>query len=183
MHSKVIGAQYFNLNGDVYDDQITPADLDGHGTHTASTAAGIPVHDASLFGVAKGTARGGVPSSRIAMYKVCWGIGCEDMDLLAGFDAAIADGVDIISVSIGGPSRRFFEDSIAIGSFHAMKKGILTSCAGGNDGPDLSTIENVAPWIMTVAASSIDRQFVSAVKLGDGRTISVSLKRSFYSSF
>lgn len=45
------------------------------------------------------------------------------MDLLAGFDDAIADGVDIISVSIGGDSTEFFEDPIAIGSFHAMEKG------------------------------------------------------------
>ncbi|XP_027066385.2 subtilisin-like protease SBT4.15 [Coffea arabica] len=169
---KVIGAQYFNLGGGASDGPISPVDLVGHGTHTSSTAAGVPVRDASLFGLAEGTARGGVPSARIAMYKVCWGVGCDDMDLLAGFDAAIADGVDIISVSIGGPSRRFFEDPMAIGSFHALKRGILTSCSAGNSGPDLQSVENVAPWIMTVAASSIDRQFVSTVKLGEGDTIS-----------
>ncbi|KAG5553339.1 hypothetical protein RHGRI_011269 [Rhododendron griersonianum] len=153
----------------------TPVDQDGHGTHTSSTAAGVPVASASLYGLATGTARGGVPSARIAMYKVCWSIGCTDMDLLAGFDAAIADGVDVISVSIGGSPRPFFEDPIAIGSFHAMKKGVFVSCSGGNSGPQLMTVENVAPWLLTVAASSIDRQFKAAVKLGNGiRGISIN---------
>lgn len=173
LHSKVIGAQYFNLRQSVPPDESTPVDVEGHGTHTASTAAGIAVEGSSLYGIAEGTARGGVPSARIASYKVCWGIGCEDVDLLAAFDAAIADGVDVISVSIGGAGRSLTEDPIAIGSFHASKKGILTVCSAGNDGPYPGTVQNVAPWIMTVAASTIDRKFETNVKLGNGEIISV----------
>lgn len=176
MSSKVIGAKYYNLDNmdpGMQEDQ-SPADDDGHGTHTASTVAGVAVRGASLFGIANGTARGGVPAARIAMYKVCWGGGCTDLDLLAAFDDAIADGVDLISVSIGGNPRNYFEDPIAIGSFHAMKKGILTSCSAGNEGPTPSTVQNVAPWIMTVGASSIDRQFKTQVKLGNGMKASVS---------
>ncbi|KAJ7971524.1 subtilisin-like protease SBT4.14 [Quillaja saponaria] len=173
-NNKVIGAKYFNLdNSDPVIGNPSPVDEDGHGTHTSSTAAGSPVKGASLFGIAKGTARGGVPSARIAMYKVCWtNSGCTDMDLLAAFDDAIADGVDVISVSIGGPSRNFFEDPIAIGAFHAMKKGILTSCSAGNDGPYTSTVENVAPWIMTVGATGIDREFRTVATLGNGEEFS-----------
>lgn len=174
--SKVIGARYYNLDDalDPSTDQASPADTDGHGTHTSSTAAGATVKAASLYGIAEGTARGGVPSARIAMYKVCWGGGCTDMDLLAAFDDAIADGVDVISVSIGGTSKSFFDDPISIGAFHAMKRGILTSCSAGNVGPYEGTVENVAPWIMTVAASSIDRKFSTAVKLGNGFKTTVS---------
>ncbi|KAK3043541.1 hypothetical protein RJ639_002120 [Escallonia herrerae] len=173
-NNKVIGARYFNLENGPHDP--TPVDQIGHGTHTSSTAVGNSVNGASLYGLAKGTARGGVPSARLAMYKVCYEMGCSDMDILAGFDNAIADGVDLISLSVGGMSRLFFEDSIAIGTFHAVKKGILTACAAGNSGPDICTVENVAPWIMTVAASSIDRQFETDVKLGNGmKTTGISI--------
>lgn len=157
----MIGAKYFNLDpsGPTIENP-SPVDDQGHGTHTSSTAAGSVVRGASLYG--------------IAMYKVCWTIGCSDMDMLAGFDEAIADGVNFISVSIGGPSRDFFSDPIAIGAFHAMKRGVLTSCSAGNDGPRPMSVENVAPWIMTVAASTVDRQFTTQVAFGDGKKIRVS---------
>ncbi|GKV37501.1 hypothetical protein SLEP1_g45527 [Rubroshorea leprosula] len=159
-NKKVIGARYYNLDKSFpIEEDPTPADYMGHGTHTSSTAAGVSIHDASLYGIAKGTARGGVPSARIAMYKVCWSGGCTDMDILTGFDDAIHDGVDLISVSIGGLSRDFFEDPIAIGAFHAMKKRISTSWSAGNGGPDLFSVEKVAPWVLTVGASSMDRNF------------------------
>ncbi|KAG0450251.1 hypothetical protein HPP92_026969 [Vanilla planifolia] len=170
-NNKVIGARFYHLNGNISDDNIaSPRDSDGHGTHTASTAAGRLVPNASLAGLAEGTARGGVPSARLAVYKVCWdGEGCSDIDLLAAFDDAIADGVDVISLSIGSPiSRPYFSDAIAIGSFHATKQGILVSSSAGNNGPSRSTVANFAPWMLTVAASTIDRKFVSFVELGDG---------------
>ncbi|CAI0408233.1 unnamed protein product [Linum tenue] len=168
-NNKVIGARFYNLDQmDPNIDVETPADLDGHGSHTSSTVAGVPVGGASLYGIARGTARGGVPSARIAMYKVCWSSGCDDVNLMAGFDDAIADGVDLISVSIGGSPKPFHVDPIAIGAFHAMKKGILVSCSAGNIGPALGTVQNVAPWILTVAASNLDRQFKTAVKLRNG---------------
>ncbi|KAJ0027964.1 hypothetical protein Pint_35929 [Pistacia integerrima] len=169
-NNKVVGARYYHLEKEIDPrmDEPSPVDTDGHGTHTSSTASGASVKGASLYGIAQGTARGGLPSARVAVYKVCWEDGCNDMDLLAAFDDAILDGVDLISVSIGGPSRSFFDDPIAIGSFHAMKKGILTSCSAGNQGPHPGTVQNVAPWILTVAASSIDRHLVTGVKLGNG---------------
>ncbi|KDP27283.1 hypothetical protein JCGZ_21014 [Jatropha curcas] len=172
-NNKVIGAKYYNLHNIDFgsDGEQSAADYSGHGTHTSSILAGNSVQGASLYGIAKGTARGGVPSARIAMYKVSWGEegGSTDMDILAAFDDAIANGVDIISVSIGGERiRNYFEDPIAIGSFHAMKRGILTSCSAGNWGPEPSTVINVAPWILTVAASTIDRKFKTPFKLGNG---------------
>uniref|UniRef100_A0A251S498 Putative peptidase S8, subtilisin-related protein n=1 Tax=Helianthus annuus TaxID=4232 RepID=A0A251S498_HELAN len=71
------------------------------------------------------------------------------------FDHAIADGVDIISLSMGyqDGSLELTSDPFAIGSFHAIEKGILTVNAAGNTGPDFSSIQNYAPWILTVAAS------------------------------
>ncbi|XP_010496905.1 PREDICTED: subtilisin-like protease SBT4.14 [Camelina sativa] len=173
-NNKIIGAKYFKHDGNVPTGEIrSPIDIDGHGTHTSSTVAGVLVSNASLYGIANGTARGAVPSARLAMYKVCWArSGCADMDILAGFEAAIHDGVDIISISIGGPIADYSSDSISVGSFHAMRKGILTVASAGNDGPSSGTVTNHEPWILTVAASGIDRTFKSKIDLGNGKSFS-----------
>ncbi|CAH2042133.1 unnamed protein product, partial [Thlaspi arvense] len=87
---------------------------------------------------------------------------------IQAFEDAIADGVDIISISLGGYSAAdYFSDPIAIGSFHAMKKGILTSASAGNEGPHRQTISNVAPWLVSVASGTTDRKFLTPVKLGN----------------
>ncbi|CAK9187888.1 unnamed protein product [Ilex paraguariensis] len=88
--SKIIGARFY-LSPDaseVKTDNIdySPQDTDGHGTHTASTAAGRIVRGDSLLGLGTGLARGGVPSARIDVYKICWYFGFYDADILAGFD-------------------------------------------------------------------------------------------------
>ena len=169
--SKIIGARYYPSS------EVNSArDLDGHGSHTASTAAGNIVKYASLYGLKEGTARGGVPSARIASYAACGELGCNDDAVLAAFDDAIADGVDIISISIGRQVAAIFEvDSIAIGSFHAMEKGILTLNSAGNSGPYPGTVQSVAPWSMSVAASTIDQRVIDKVVLGNGATITVCL--------
>ncbi|KAK1577452.1 hypothetical protein Q3G72_021868 [Acer saccharum] len=93
-------------------------------------------------------------------------------NVLAAFDDAIADGVDIISISLGPSSvLQYFEDPIAIGSFHAMSHGILTSNSAGNDETNPRSVTNYSPWSLTVAASSIDRKFVSQLVLGNGKII------------
>lgn len=170
--SKIIGTRDYISNSTGH----TPAiDVDGHGSHTASTAAGRSVANVSLYGLAEGDARGGVPGARLAIYKACWYGGCRGADILAAFDDAIADGVDIISISVGGKPNDYFEDEIAIGSFHAMKNGILTCASSGNDGPNLSSVANVAPWLISVAASSIDRHIVDKLVVGENKTIEVVL--------
>ncbi|XP_065871981.1 cucumisin-like [Euphorbia lathyris] len=168
-NNKVVGARYYHSERELLTGEIaSPRDTRGHGTHTASIAAGGIVEKASFLGIASGAARGGVPSARIAVYKICWLDGCSDADILAAFDDAIADGVDIISLSVGLTPVNYLKDTIAIGAFHAMKNGILTSTSAGNQGPSSETILNFAPWTLSVAASTIDRNFISKVKLGNG---------------
>ncbi|KAL3631954.1 hypothetical protein CASFOL_024938 [Castilleja foliolosa] len=167
---KLIGARYYDVESGSY--MGTPRDEEGHGTHVASTAAGRHVVGASYYGLATGTARGGSPKSRIAMYRVCMK-GCSASAILKGFDDAIADGVDILSVSLAHDQTvvDFTSDPIAIGAFHAVENGITVVCSAGNSGPSPATVSNVAPWILTVAATTIDRELVAGVVLGGNREI------------
>ncbi|XBI57794.1 hypothetical protein VPH35_039121 [Triticum aestivum] len=97
---------------------------------------------------------------------------CEASDILAGVDAAVGDGCDVISMSLGGPSVPFNPLTkilaIAIGTFGAIRKGIFVSMAAGNFGPGESTVKNEALWMLTVAASTMDRSIRSIVQLGNG---------------
>ncbi|CAA7032245.1 unnamed protein product [Microthlaspi erraticum] len=162
-NNKLIGARHYGPGN--------ATDHSGHGTHTASIAAGNAVAKTSFFGLGYGTVRGAVPASRIAAYKVCAGE-CKDEYILSAFDDAIADGVDIITISIGDIDVYPFEtDPIVIGAFHAMSKGILTVNAAGNTGPYTASITSLAPWMLTVAASTTNRAFVNKVVLGDGKTL------------
>ncbi|CAN7089480.1 unnamed protein product [Brassica rapa subsp. narinosa] len=174
---KLVGARFFargyeEINGPV-DESIesrSPRDDTGHGTHTSSTAAGSVVEGASLLGFANGTARGVASRARVAIYKVCWRYGgCLSSDILAGMDKAIEDNVDVMSISISEIAVDYYGDIMAIGAFAAMERGIFVSCSAGNRGPSSYSVRNVAPWITTVGAGTIDRDFPALVILGNGQ--------------
>lgn len=85
----------------------------------------------------------------------------------------------MLSVSFGGSTTDYFNDGTAIAAFEAIKKGIPVIASAGNSGPLRYSASNVAPWILTVAASTMDREFEANVKLGNGAILKVS---SFISS-
>lgn len=178
-NKKLIGARFFSkgyhMAGGSFskkpNEPESPRDYDGHGTHTASTAAGVPVANASLLGYASGVARGMATHARVATYKVCWKTGCFGSDILAGIDRAIQDGVDVLSMSLGGGSAPYYRDTIAVGAFAAMEKGIVVSCSAGNSGPTKASLANVAPWILTVGAGTLDRDFPAYVFLGNEKKV------------
>jgi len=192
---KLIGARYFNRGYIAYAGGLTSSDnsardKDGHGTHTLSTAGGNFVPGANVFGLGNGTAKGGSPKARVASYKVCWppvnGSECFDADIMKAFDMAIHDGVDVLSVSLGGEPTDYFNDGLAIGAFHAVKNGISVVCSAGNSGPMDGTVTNNAPWIITVGASTLDREFETFVELRNGKRLQVHIpnlqtnSRSFF---
>ncbi|CAL9111813.1 unnamed protein product [Musa textilis] len=172
---KIIGARWYARgvdDSDISVDYRSPRDFQGHGTHTASTAAGSFVGNASFHGLGAGVARGGAPRARLAIYKACWGsnIRCPDAALLKAIDDAV-QGVDILSLSLGGilgpghscPILPLFDNSIPFSyqifndlCFLAKRLTIIFS--RGNDGPVPQTISNDRPWVITVAATPwIDR--------------------------
>ncbi|KAK6936972.1 Peptidase S8/S53 domain [Dillenia turbinata] len=185
---KLIGARYYlsgfeeefgPVNADGKTEYQSPRDFIGHGTHTASTAVGSIVRNVSFFGLGQGTARGGAPRARLAVYKVCWNENnegmCAEADVLKGFDDALHDGVHVISVSFGvtPPLAPFLNWTADIGSFHAMQLGVSVVFSAGNDGPDPSLVQNVAPWAISVAASSVDRAFPTEILVNGSLLIMV----------
>ncbi|KAG2601297.1 subtilisin-like protease SBT3.7 isoform X1 [Panicum virgatum] len=170
---KIIGARFYTGGKDEEElkksDYLSPRDAHSHGTHTASTAAGSVVEGASFHGLAAGVARGGAPHARIAVYKIAWrtasgGTTGNDAALLAAMDDAIHDGVDILSLSL-----QLVENSF--GALHMVQKGITVVYAAGNDGPSPQTLGNTSPWVITVAASKIDRSFPTVITLGNKQQI------------
>ncbi|XP_002509667.2 subtilisin-like protease 3 [Ricinus communis] len=158
-NNKIIGARNFNM------DSKDTSDEYNHGTHTASIAAGSPVQGVNFFGQANGTASGVAPLAHLAMYKIS--NEATTSEILAAIDAAIDDGVDVLSLSIGIDSHPFYDDVIAIAAYAAIRKGIFVSSSAGNEGKDKGPLSNEAPWMLTVGASTVDRTIRATVLLGN----------------
>ncbi|KAJ3695363.1 hypothetical protein LUZ60_000740 [Juncus effusus] len=173
-NNKLIGAKSFFKAGMEEKMHVPPFDVIGHGTHTASTAAGSFVKNAKFKGTSMGMASGVAPRAHLAIYRVCTEDSCTMIDTMKGIEEAVNDGVDVISLSIASSETvDLFEEATSIAGYYAMMKGVFVSCAAGNNGatPTLfspTLLSNVAPWVLTVAASTMDRQInTSVVKLGN----------------
>ena len=111
-NNKLIGARYyfagFGQQHLAPDSFLSARDDDGHGSHTAATAAGNFGVDPSILGSNLGVDHisGIAPRARIAVYKICWvggdvADGCSTADSVKAIDDAVADGVDVINYSVG----------------------------------------------------------------------------------
>ena len=162
-NNKLIGARYFVESfGDdnlVEGEFVSPRDSDGHGTHTATTAGGNENVTATLAGRPVATISGIAPRARIAAYKACWQeegaaqAGCDFADSAAAADAAVADGVDILSFSVG--TSFSFIDPVDIAFLFAADAGVSVNRSAGNEGPGPETTAAGEPWVTTVAASTL----------------------------
>ncbi len=172
--TKIVGARYFldgfgasrlGTQAQVPGEYASPRDGDGHGSHTASTAAGnADVAIASVGGADLGTMSGVAPEARIAAYKVCWSgphpavstdDGCASTDLVAAIDQAVIDGVDVINYSIGGGAATSVVAATDVAFLGAAAAGVFVSASAGNSGPGASTVDHASPWYTTVAATTI----------------------------
>ncbi|XP_047269836.1 subtilisin-like protease SBT3.4 isoform X2 [Capsicum annuum] len=192
---KIIGARWYmkgmmeanDLNQTMAErlHKLSALDDNGHGTHVAYTAAGSYVNNVQYYDLNMGTTHGGAPLARLAIYKVAWnGINGEmisNIDVLAAIDDAIKDGVDVISISIGGGGggavnyADINEDTLfGIGSFHAVSYGRSFIASGGNSGPTSYTVGATSPWVISVASSCFNREIVTPLTLGNNKTIRAS---------
>ncbi len=175
-NSKIISARFFvdgiGRENVSEDDYISPRDGNGHGSHTAGTAAGNHGVDVRIEGVDLGTASGMAPAAKIAVYKACWeatdpnATGCYTSDTTSAIDKAVQDGVDVINYSISG-SRDDFYDAVERSFLGAASAGVFVATSAGNSGPGRSTVAHPSPWVATVAAST-HHLFPGKVVLGNG---------------
>ncbi|WIA41012.1 hypothetical protein OEZ86_004651 [Tetradesmus obliquus] len=170
---KLVGCQHFSKSfgpsGGVkalYPEEVESCrDIASHGTHTASTAGGnygVPFRGGIISGMA--------PRARIAAYKVCWGLeggSCPQADIIAALDKAVADGVDVVNMSLGSDTYEF-PDLLATALLQVARAGVFVAASAGNDGPKEESVQNAAPWITTVAASNHNRAYRATVVLGGG---------------
>ena len=154
---------------------LSARDHNGHGTHTAGTAAGdynVPV---VVNGNMLGNASGMAPNARLSIYKALWDLGGgryapgSSADIVSAIDDATSDGVDVINFSVSG-SLTALPIRPRSPSCSRPTPGIFVSAAAGNEGPAASTVNHPSPWLTTVAAGTHDRQFQATVTLGNGAT-------------
>lgn len=171
-NNKLLGARdmrtLYNLfiGPELYD---SARDFDGHGSHTAGTAAGNADVSAEIFGIDRGTITGIAPRAHVIAYKGCGDLGCFGGDLADAIDQAVADGVDVINYSIGSstPGLTGVDD---IAFLFAAAAGVHVATSAGNAGPGASTVGSPAstPWLTSVGASHHSRMFQGSALLGDG---------------
>ena len=139
-------------------------DSEGHGTHTASTAAGGPVAHAPVLGVDRGPVSGIAPGASIIAYRICLEQGCFTSDSVAAIQQAIKDGVNVINFSISGGANAY-TDPVELAFLDATAAGISVNASAGNSGPGAGTADHAGPWVTTVGASTSDRAFQSTLTL------------------
>ncbi len=178
-NDKLVGARYyvegFGRRFIAPEEYLSPRDGDGHGTHTASTAAGNNAVAVTIDGktIDSGLGSGMAPGAKVAAYKVCWtgrpqfGGGCFNSDSVAAINDAVSDGVDVLNFSIGSSSESSVLDPVAQAFRGASNAGVYVANSAGNSGPGASTFDHPAPWVTTVAAATFRRAF-QAVELGNG---------------
>lgn len=179
-NGKVIGG--FDFSGDAYnaDDPLhnvpapdaNPLDCgivgggDGHGSHTAGTAAGFGVLSngstfegpynsstfaSNTFNVGPGVA----PLAQLLSYRVFGCAGSSNLVTLA-INQAVADGATVISMSLGSDFAAvpLADDPDVVASDNASGAGIVVVAASGNAGPGayITSVPGASNRVISVAA-------------------------------
>jgi subtilisin family serine protease len=176
-NAKVIGG--FDFVGDDYnadsDDPAEttpkpdpdPLDCDGHGSHVAGTAAGYgvlpngktytgPWTSTTLSTTSFLIGPGMAPEAMIFAYRVfgCGGSAAEDV-IVAAINRAVADGADVINMSLGSPFGRTDEPS-AIATNNAVDAGVVVVASAGNSGPGAYITGSPAAADKAISVAAID---------------------------
>jgi minor extracellular serine protease Vpr len=176
--AKVIVAKVFNNN--LNQNGFDATAVQDHGTHTAGIAAGVTGKTAVVNGVSIDDMSGIAPGAFLGNYNVFPGdvLNARSEDILNAVDAAIADGMDVLNLSLGG-GYHGNNDLLAIGLDNAVEAGVSVAVAAGNSGPGGGTVESPgrARNVITVGAST-NQHFVGqpfTYPAGGGTTVGAAV--------
>lgn len=143
-----------------------PLDCNGHGTHTSGTATGFgvtaagatyggPYNASTVSSNSWKVGPGVAPKADLYMYRVFGCGGSSDVVILA-INRAVADGVDVISMSLGsvfGTSDQTDAEAVAVNN--AVAAGITVVASAGNSGQNAYLVgsPSTANHALSVAAS------------------------------
>src|SRR4029450_3740008 len=154
--------------------------IQDHGTHVAGDAAGVTGQTAVVNGVSIDDMSGTAPGAWLGNYNVFPGdvLSARSEDILNAVDAAVADGMDILNLSLGG-GYRGNNDLLAMGLDNAVDAGVVVAVAGGNSGPGAGTLDSPgrARKVITVGGST-NQHFVGqpfTYPAGGGTTVGAAV--------
>ena len=92
-------------------------------------------------------------------------------DLVAAIDQSVADGVDVINFSLGGPPNTVSPEAIAL--LFAADAGIDVAASVGNAGPGPGSIGGPAdlPWVTGVGATTYPTSYGATLDLDRGPSL------------
>ncbi|MGP4112506.1 S8 family serine peptidase [Streptomyces sp. 4N509B] len=125
-------------------------DVNGHGTHVASTAAGSGAMSDGLY---SGVAPGADLINAKVLDDYGWGL---DSDIILGMEWAVEQGADVVNMSLGGPDRPELDPLEEAVNVLSAESGALFVIAAGNDGPTGGTVGSPASADAALTVGAVD---------------------------
>jgi subtilisin family serine protease len=155
--------------------------LSAHATHVAGIAAGnyrTSTGSGRLSGVA--------PKAYLGNYKVLtvptpgFGLNGNSAEIVAGIEAAVRDGMDVINLSLGEAEVEPGRDLVALALDGAATAGVVPVVAAGNDFPEEGNGSVTSPGssdrALTVAAESVSGPTIASFSSGGPTPLSFRMK-------
>ena len=149
-----IGDNYFSIDAKYDNDPV------GHGTHCAGIAAGVTNNGIGIGSLAGSGERNFVEITSIKVLNAS-GMGTQK-SIVAGIIEATDEGMDVISLSLGGPSNQSRQRAYSQAIKYATRHGAIVVAAAGNSSRNAKDYSPAnANGMITVVA--VDEQLKRAV--------------------
>ncbi|MCG7523462.1 S8 family peptidase [Streptomyces sp. OfavH-34-F] len=161
LKGQILAAKNFSASPDT-------KDRFGHGTHVSSIAAGTGAKSGGKY-------KGVAPDARLLEGKVLddEGFG-EDSGILAGMEWAVAQGADIVNLSLGGTDTPEIDPLEAAVDKLSADSGVLFTIAAGNEGDAAGTVGSPGSADAALTVGAVDDKDLLAdfssrgPRVGDG---------------